>query len=293
MATVDVYQIITDRIVALLEKGVAPWRKPWTSIELAPRNLISKKAYQGINTFLLGCAPYESPYWLTFKQALDLGGHVRKGEKGMPVIFWKICQKENADGDEDNQDNGKSNSYAILKYYTAFNASQCEGIDVPQVDTPNLHEHERVKMAEDIQLYMPNRPKVTYGGNRACYSPIADTVTVPQLNRFESAGEYYSALFHELAHSTGHESRLNRPDFKYSVFGTELYAKEELIAEMTASYLCGHCRLIDDTIENSAAYLQGWIKALKGDKKLAISAAAAAQKAANYILNKPRETETA
>lgn len=272
----DVYGIITDRIVEMLEKGVAPWRKPWTGGGL-PVNMVSKKHYRGINTFLLYSSPHSTPYWLTFKQAKEMGGNVRKGEKGMPVIFWKLYEKENAEGE--------MKKLPVLRYYTVFNADQCEGIEAPAEDAREW-EHNPIEAAEAIQLAMPNRPTVEFGGTRAFYQPATDSVTVPELKRFEKPEEFYSTLFHELAHSTGHESRLNREGVTgMHFFGDHEYSKEELIAEMTAAFLCGHCGIDNATLENSAAYLQGWIKALKGDKRLAITAAAQAQKAANYILN--------
>lgn len=275
----DVYQIITDRIIELLENGVAPWRKPW-SCGKAPTNLVSGKEYQGINTFLLAHSAWNSPYWLTFKQAQDRGGHVRKGEKGTPVIFWTIYEKE----DESAEDGKKR--LPVLRYYTVFNAEQCDGIETPPSNVPEWPEHDRIEKAEAIQLAMPNRPTVTYGGGRAFYRPSTDTVTVPELKRFEKPEEFYSTLFHELAHATGHESRLNREGVVgRHYFGDKDYSREELIAEMTAAFLCGHCGIENSTLENSAAYLQSWIKVLRGDKKLAITAAAHAQKAANYILN--------
>ena len=281
----DVYQIITDRIIELLENGTAPWRKPWVGSHKMPINLVSKKPYQGINTFILTCSPHTSPYWLTFKQAKEKGGNVRKGEKGTPVIFWKIYEKE----DQSAEDGVKR--LPVLRYYTVFNADQCDGIEIPEENLPEWPEHERIERAEAIQLAMPNRPQVVYGGFRAFYQPGPDIVTVPELKRYEKREEFYSTLFHELAHSTGHQSRLNRDGVTgFNFFGDADYSKEELVAEMTAAFLCGHCGIENATIENSAAYINGWIRALKGDKKLAITAAAQAQKAANYILNvKPAE----
>lgn len=277
----DIYQAVTDRIIALLEQGTAPWKKPWSSAQGgAPKNLVSKREYSGINWFMLGCQGYEAPYWLTFKQAKERGGHVRKGEKGSLAIFWKAYQKESENDEE------KPATIPVLRHYTVFNVEQCEGVDYPREEIPEWPENERINRAETIQLCMPRRPHVVCRGGRACYSPIDDTVTVPELKRFEKPEEYYSALFHELAHSTGHESRLAREGITNThFFGDELYSKEELIAEMTSAFICAHCGIDTATIENSAAYIQGWIKALKGDKKLAITAGAAAQKAANYILN--------
>ena len=277
----DVYQIVTDKVVELLEKGVAPWRKPWTTRNYEPpKNFISGKEYQGINTFLLSCAPYSSPYWLTFKQAHDKGGHVCKGEKGMPVVFWKMYEKEDKTAED-----GKKVT-PILRYYTVFNAEQCEGIGFPEVEQPETFNNNPIEEAEAVQLAMPNRPHVEFGGDMAFYRRSTDTVRIPERSRFEKVEEFYSTLFHELAHSTGHEDRLNRAGIVEShFFGDATYSKEELIAEMTSAFLCAHCHIETTTIENSAAYIQGWIKALKGDKRLAVTAASAAQKAANFILN--------
>lgn len=286
----DIYQDVTDKIISLLEQGTMPWRKPWSSASGgAPKNLVSNKAYSGINWFMLGCQGYEAPYWLTFKQAKERGGHVRKGEKGSIAIFWKAWQKEGQDKDG----NDATFTFPVLRHYTVFNVEQCENVDYPKEPIPEWPENERINRAENIQLCMPRRPHVVCRGGQACYNHADDTVMVPQITRFEKTEEYYSALFHELAHSTGHESRLARDGITNThFFGDELYSKEELIAEMTSAFLCAHCGIDAATIENSAAYIQGWIKALKGDKKLAINAAAAAQKAANYILNvQPQELQ--
>lgn len=277
----DVYQIITDRIVDILNQGVAPWRKPWSNgVHIPPRNFVSGKEYRGINSFLLNCAPFESPYWLTFKQAQEKGGHVCKGQKGMPVVFWKMWEKEDKTAED-----GKK-VMPVLRYYTVFNAEQCEGIGFPEVEQPETFDTDPIEEAEAVQLAMPNRPHVEFGGDRAFYRRSTDTVRIPERNRFEKAEEFYSTLFHELAHSTGHEDRLNRQGIVEShFFGDAVYSKEELVAEMASAFLCAHCHIETATIENSAAYIQGWIKALKGDKKLAVTAAGAAQKAANFILN--------
>ena len=284
----DVYQIITDRLIAILEAGTVPWRKPWNhGSKGGPLNLVSRKHYQGINCFLLACSSFGSPYWLTYRQARDLGGHVRKEEKGSPVIFWKIYEKEDT-----NAEDGKKR-LPILRYYTVFNVEQCECITAPKPDLTTWHEHDPIDAAERIILSMPNRPTVDIGGVRACYSPLRDHVQVPELFRYEKAEEYYSTFFHELAHATGHESRLNREGITGKhFFGDSVYSREELVAEMTAAFLCGHTGIENVTIHNSAAYLQSWMKALRGDKRLAIIAAAQAQKAADYILNHKAQAET-
>jgi len=276
----DVYQIITDRLLTILEAGTVPWRKPWNyGREKGPLNLVSRRHYQGINCFLLACTSYDSPYWLTFRQAQGLGGRVRKGEKGSTVILWKIYEKVDPKAED-----GKKR-LPILRYYTVFNAEQCEGITAPAPDVTTWNEHNPIEEAEAVILAMPNPPTIEIGGTRACYSPSRDRVRVPDLFRYEKAEEYYSTMFHELAHSTGHSSRLNREGIvDHHYFGDQVYSREELVAEMAAAFLCGHTGIENATIKNSAAYLQSWIRTLRGDKKLAITAGGQAQKAADYIL---------
>jgi len=278
----DVYQIITDRLISIMEQGIIPWRKPWNSgCEGGPLNLVSKRHYQGINCFLLGCSAFTSPYWLTFKQAQQLGGNVLKGEKGCPVIFWKVYEKE------DPQATDGKKLLPVLRYYTVFNVEQCEGITAPDSDTSTWYAHDPIEAAENVILTMPNRPTVEIGGGRACYSPLLDLVRVPELFRYEQPEEYYSTFFHELAHATGHKSRLNREGVTGNhFFGDAVYSREELVAEMAAAFLCGHTGIVNATIQNSAAYIQSWTRTLKGDRKLAIIAAAQAQKAADYILGR-------
>ena len=284
---IDIYQTITDKVIELLEQGTIPWRRSWKAEYNAPKSLSSKKDYRGINFFLLSvvqaCKNYNSPYWLTFKQAQERGGHVRKGEHGTQVIFWKLYKKE---------ENGEEKSLPVLRNYTVFNAEQCEGIDAPKIEKPALAEHERIEKAEQVQLFMPKRPVVEFAGTMPYYSPSRDMVVCPPLGLFESAEEYYSTLFHELGHSTGHESRLNRQGVTgHSKFGDKEYSKEELVAEMTSAFLCAHCGIDGATLKNSAAYLQGWLRALRADKKMLISAAAQAQKAADFILGKKYEED--
>lgn len=281
--TADVYQIITDRLIEQLEKGTAPWHKPWAG-GVAPCNMASKREYRGINTMLLACAPYASPYWVSYKQAQALGGQVRRGEKGTPVIFWKQLEVEDEKAPE-----GKKN-VPMLRYYTVFNVEQCEGLTPPAV-ADVAYEHNSIARAEAVVAGMPNRPAIKQGAGAAYYTPAIDTVTVPALCQFEAPEEYYSTLYHELAHATGHAKRLGREGITGKItFGSHNYSKEELVAEMAAAYLCGAAGIDNAaTLDNSAAYLASWIKALRGDKRLAITAAAAAQKAADYILDRHAE----
>ncbi|MDA2930432.1 ArdC-like ssDNA-binding domain-containing protein, partial [Acidobacteria bacterium AH-259-O06] len=239
------YQIITDRIIKNLEQGTVPWHQPW-STEM-PKNLISKKAYKGINVFLLGAGRYANPYWLTFKQAKQLGGHVRQGERSTPVVFWKWLERE-----QENPETGETEtvSLPLLRYYNVFNVDQCE--DIPAEKIPpleNPRDFHPINEAEKTVQDMPQCPKIEHRTAQAYYRPSVDTVNMPSAELFRSAEEYYSTLFHELTHSTGHQSRLNRLDTdNLAPFRSKDYSQEELVAEMGAAFLCGHCRIENRTI---------------------------------------------
>ena len=269
----SVYSIVTEQILKQLESGVAPWHRPWTA-EI-PKNLVSRRAYRGINVFLLASNGYGSPYWLTYKQATERGGYVRKGEHGTRIVFWKIGTRETEDADGDTIER-KS---ILLRYYTVFNVEQCDGIAVPDA-VPVVNP---IEECERIVRQMPNPPVMQQDG-RAWYSPSTDTVGTPSRSAFNSAEEFYSTLFHELTHSTGHTKRVGRDGIeKLNTFGSESYSKEELIAEMGAAMLCGVAGIERKTLSNSAAYLKSWIDVLKSDSHMVVSAASQAQKAADYI----------
>lgn len=270
------YDVITDRVIEKLEAGTVPWTKPWHGSAGMPKNLVSKKQYRGINVFLLHCLGYESPYFLTYKQATKLGGHVRKGEKGCPVVFWKWLIKSDEDGTE--------HRLPLLRYYTVFNVCQCDGIEAPALDVPE-REHNPIEAAEQITNQMQNRPEVRHGHTGASYSPSEDLVRMPRPEVFDAGERYHATLFHELTHSTGHASRLDRNlDTALAPFGSPDYSREELVAEMGAAFLCGESGILDTNIEQSAAYIDGWLRKLKNDRKLVVTAAAQAQKAADFIL---------
>ena len=282
----SVYQIVTEQIIRQLESGVAPWRKPWRT-EM-PCNLISGKPYRGINPFLLAPQGYGSRYWLTFNQANRLGGHIRKGEKSSIVTFWKIGTEKtlvDADGNE-----RKSRPF-LLRFYRVFNIEQTEGIADKLGIGKASPRIPSLEQCEAIVAGMPNPPAIKQDG-RAWYRPSTDTVGIPSRTAFNSAEGYYSTLFHELTHSTGHASRIGREGIEQlNTFGSESYSKEELVAEMGSAMLCGITGIEPATIANSAAYLKAWIDVLSGDSKLIVSAASAAQKAADYILNaKPEDS---
>jgi antirestriction protein ArdC len=280
---ISVYEIVTQQIMERLEKGEVPWKRPWSGSAGIPINLKSKKPYRGVNVWLLGCMGYSSPYWASFKQINDMGGHVKKGEKKTLVVFWKPpAGKVNRIDDEDEEETPKS-SYRILRYYKVLNVEQTEGLEdkIPQVEKIEFNPIEK---CEEIMEGMPQRPEIKYGGGRAFYRPDDDFVQLPLKEHFHSPEEFYSTAFHELVHSTGHNSRLSR-DMK-NFFGSHDYSKEELVAEMGASFLCGTAGIENTTIDNSAAYIQSWLKKLSNDKKMVVFAASAAQRAAEFILGK-------
>jgi antirestriction protein ArdC len=279
----DIYQEVTDQIVAMLEQGVVPWRSPILGRQSAglPKNLESKKDYRGINSFLLAFTAwangFESSYWLTFNQAKEKKGSVKKGEKSSMVIFWK--QYETTD-----KETGEPRNLPVLRYYRVFNVAQCDGIPAPDAMTFTPIDFKPINAAEAIAAGYVDSPAIEHGGSRAFYRPSTDVVRLPEQTRFASCEEYYSTLFHELAHSTGHSKRLDRGlDSDPQPFGSPDYGKEELVAEMAAAFLSAHAGIKPVTLDNQAAYIGGWLKQLKQDKKLVIAAAGAAQKASDWI----------
>jgi antirestriction protein ArdC len=282
------YEIVTERIINLLEHGVIPWRRPWVSTGL-PCNLVSKKPYRGVNSFLLGATKYVSPYWLTLKQANQLGGSVRKGEHGELVIFWKVEGADEADRDRaNNQGDDTARRRLLLRFYRVWNLEQCA---LPQavldkLPTIEMHQHDPIEAAEKIIAEMPNRPAIRYEGSKAYYNSVTDQITLPPRELFTSAEEFYGTLGHECLHASGHQSRLNRESITEAApFGSQVYCREELIAEMGAAFLCAASGISPVVIENQAAYVHGWLGKLRGDKRLVVIAAAQAQRAADYILN--------
>ena len=279
----DIYQNVTDQIIAMLEQGVVPWRSPILGRQKAglPKNLESGKDYRGINSFLLAFTAwangYESSYWLTFNQAKQRKGHVRKGEESSLVIFWK--QYETTD-----KETGEPKNVPVLRYYRVFNVAQCEGIDAPDAAAFTPVDFKPIDAAEAIAKGYADGPVIEHGGSRAFYRPSTDVVRLPEPTRFASAEEYYGTLYHELSHSTGHGKRLDRGlDTDPQPFGSPDYGREELVAEMAAAFLCAHAGIEPLTIENHAAYIGGWLKQLRQDKKLVITAAGAGQKASDWI----------
>jgi antirestriction protein ArdC len=283
-----VYQIVTDQILEKLEAGTVPWHKPWAVAHGGKaRNLVSKKAYRGINCFLLAFSGFNSNHWLTFNQCKKLGGKIKKGSKSTIVVFWKPTEKE-----VKNPDTGKVEieRHFILRYYRVFNADQCEGLEkhLPKPEKPvKKPKFNEIQSCEKTVKAMPKKPEITHGGNAAFYSPASDTIGMPPKPTFNKCEEYYSTLFHELTHSTGHRDRLNRSYVTdCQPFGSTNYSKEELIAEMGAAFLCAEHGIENKTIDNSAAYIKGWVRKFKDKPKMVVEAAGKAQKAADFILDR-------
>lgn len=273
----DTYQIITDRIVSLLESGTCPWRRPWNRIEAFPANYTTGRTYHGLNFLLLCMIGHELPYYLTFKQVSELGGTVKKGSRGLPITYWQLLKSKT-----ETKADGTPKTFPLLRYYTVFNASQIEGIEFPTVTSRTGTGFNPIAVAEAVVAGFKNGPTIEHGFKSACYSSSTDVLEMPSPGSFDSPERYYSTLFHEMGHATGHASRLARK--MGNAFGSEDYSKEELVAEMTSAFLCAHCGIDNSTTDQSAAYLASWIKALKGDPKMVVQAGGAAQKAANFIL---------
>jgi len=296
MANAKIHEMITERIVVKImdaikdieegRLGIAPWNRPWFNSG-APTNLISKKAYKGINIFLLSALGYSNPYFVTYNQAKKLGGNVKKKEKGCPVIFWKVTafDKDKEGKPLVNKKGEKTQRKCfMLRYYTLFNVEQCEGFEkkIPTIET---REFNPIVDAQKIIDEMPNRPTLSHNEARAYYVPSQDAVNLPKTDLFKTDEEYYSTAFHELVHSTGHTSRLKRKEvMDGNSFGSHDYSIEELVAEMGAVFLCNECG-IESTEQNSLAYLKSWLGKLRNDVTILVSASGRAQKAVDYILD--------
>lgn len=287
--SIDVYAMVTERIISALESGTIPWKKPWKGGQ--NRLAISHstgKPYSLLNQLYLGQRPGE---YITFKQCELEGGRVKKGEKANIVVLWKFKEvKEEKDGKE-----VVTKRIPYLRYFNVFHIDQCEGIKPKYVtEVPAKSNAELCADAENIIDGYVQRSGVKLikeYSKDAYYSPSLDTVVIPQISQFAETAEYYSTVFHELTHSTGHSSRLNRLD-STARFGNEEYSKEELVAELGASSLVNHVGLeTEGSFQNNAAYIAGWLKALKDDKKLIVFAAGKAEKAVSFILGETEKKE--
>lgn len=282
----DIYQKVTDKIIADLEQGQLTWLKPWSAGNMDGRIVKPLRhngmAYSGINVLMLWGAAMEegflSPYWMTFKQAKELGAHVRKGERGNPVVYANtiIKTEEQEDGGEEER------TIPFMKAYTVFNVEQIEGLPDHYYTKPEpvIDPAQRIDHAE--AFFAATGADIRHGGNRAYYSSGSDHVQMPVFERFRSPEAYYATLAHELTHWTKHKSRLDR-EFGRKRWGDEGYAREELVAELGAAFLCAGLALTPEADANHAAYIDGWLSVLKNDKRAIFSAAAHAQKAADFL----------
>lgn len=290
----NVYQMVTDRIVAQLKEGIIPWQKPWTfsgGSEDVAISFVTRRPYSFVNQMLLG-RPGE---WLTWKQIGELGGKVRKGAKAGIVVFYKqlvIKDPTRKVKDEDGNEVDATKRIPLLKYYNVFHLSDVEGIDSKIVEGEKPSGLEPVEEAEEvITAYVSREDGLTFvcdkESDRAYYSPGEDKVVVPQISQYAIVEEYYSTTFHELTHSTLKESRCNRvAENAHAFFGNEDYSREELVAEMGSAMLCNRLGLeAKKAFKNSVAYIQGWLKELQNDDHMIVWAASRAEKAAKYILN--------
>ena len=304
----DIYAAVTERIIEQMEQGIIPWQKPWISNGKAISHA-NGKPYSLLNQLMLG-RPGE---YLTFKQCQQVGGKVKKGEKASMVVFWKFIEQEDEETSRSERPKGANSGEDIypqprscdakagqpkhekkevpfLRYYNVFHIDQCEGVSAKYTTEAAFPDGaDTLAAAQDIIYDYLSREGVQLSheeGDRAFYRPSADEIVLPIRKQFVSTAEYYSTVFHELTHSTGHEKRLNRLN-RAAFFGTEDYSKEELVAEIGAATLVNHIGLeTSGSLRNSAAYIQNWLKVLKDDKRFIVSAAGRAEKAVNLILAK-------
>lgn len=268
----NVAEIVTNKLIEKLESGNVPWVCPWTA-GVVPQNIKSRKPYKGINPWVLNTSGYSQPFWLTFNQCNELGGTVKKGEHGYPVVFYKS-------GTRKNEKTGKDERTFLARYYTVFNVEQCDGIIYPEIER---FQFDPIVEAERLIREMKQRPHLTTGEARAYYQMSTDTVNMPDRDTFRTAEGYYTTFFHELAHSTRHASRLAR-DTNVNTFGSHAYSKEELVAEFSASFVMGYLGLERVQFDQSAAYIKGWLKPLKDDRRMLMHAAAQAQRVFDWIV---------
>lgn len=263
----SVYDTVTEQILKELEAGTPPWVQSWQP--RLPNNFISRKEYRGINVLLLWTTAmkkqYRNPFWLTFKQAGDVGGKIKRGEKATWIVYAAKAKKEDEKGVE--------HEYSFLKWYYVFNLEQTEGIPI---------EAPPIKPIEEVEAFIEAiGANVTHGNTKAYYLPKFDQIHLPDPEDFKTMEDYYAVALHEHTHWTGHESRLNRP--LVNRFGSEEYAEEELVAELGSAFLCSHLQVTPVLREDHAAYIKSWVRILKEDKRAIFKASALAGKAADYL----------
>lgn len=306
MNNAQVYEKITSRVLAQLEAGTVPWHKPWSGgTRRRPQNLVSKRPYHGVNVFVTACQGYTSPFWVTMNQLRQIGGcdpgfcrkkhehaHVRKGETGTPIVFWssREVSRQKVGEPEPHTDR-----IFLARYSHVWNVAQVTGVEgkVPADETVVERAFEPITECERIvqELTLRGAPAIEHRiDQRAYYQAHVDRIVIPRPETFHSAADYYATLFHELAHATGHPSRLNRETLvDRTAFGDTNYSEEELVAEFAATFLCGVAGIENNVVDNSAAYVASWSNKLQSDKHLVLRAASKAQKAADFILGAVEE----
>lgn len=292
----NAYQLVTDRIISQLEKGVIPWKRDWRTMSMGTcYNRISKKRYSLLNQLML-TRPGE---YASFKQWTDAGGKIKKGAKAEYVVFWKMLEVEETD---ETTKVVTKKKIPMLKYSAVFSVEDVEGVEpLIKYQKPKAYKHKSIKAAEKVRREYIAREQsaspdfdIIFGGNEAFYSPSKDYIQLPDKNQFEHVESFYSTMFHEMVHSTGHISRLARfvGNDKNAAFGSASYSKEELVAEIGASFITNKLGIDTNFVfNNSASYIDNWLSVLKHDNKFIVSAAGKAEKAVNYILG-ITETET-
>lgn len=291
----NIYREITDKIIAELERGIVPWVQPWTNSKQScpfglPVNGLTRRSYSGINILLLWAALEEkgfaSPYWLTFKQCLAMGGSVRKGEHGTHVYFADkfVTQKEKARAKETGDE---PSAIAFLKRYTVFNAEQCEGLPVGLFGAVELRQPREIE-PEAEALIGATGADFRIGGDQAFYVPSEDFIRIPNQTAYTDQINYYRTAFHELGHWTGHKTRLDRN--LTTKFGTVDYAREELVAEMATAFVCASLGIVP-TVRH-ADYIGNWLQVLKEDARAIVRAASLASKACDFILGFKAEAQS-
>jgi antirestriction protein ArdC len=286
----DLYAIVTDQIIEYIEqKKTLPWVRPWAEAGI-PMNLISKRPYRGINLWLLLMLNYEQNYFLTFDQIKAHNGSVLKDEAGHMIIYWSPKKKENGEADPESENGQKKESgkqKSFLRYYKVWNISQTKGLEsLLPLKPETLAEFDPILECESIFHKMPKCPQLVHKQQKAYYDVEKDLINMPKRKSFKFIDGYYKVLFHEAVHASGASHRLGRPTItEMAEFGSSEYGLEELIAELGSCYLSHVAGLLSPDIENSAAYIEEWLKVLKNDKRMIINASAQGQKAVDYILS--------
>ena len=272
----EIAEKVTADILAALEAGEIPWNQPWKNVgALNPVNITTEKGYRGINTLILYLAQTRGGFgfsrWLTFKQAKGAGGTVRKGEHGTQIIFWKFLEKTD-------KATGEKGKIPLCRLYTVFNVAQCEGLPESFTTAPEIPPVTDENAAIE-SFILSTGASISFGGDRACYSPALDAISMPEKGQFADMGAYYATVLHELCHWTGHESRCKRQLGQR--FGREIYAAEELVAEIGSAFLCAEFG-VQGRLQH-AAYVQNWVKVLRSDPKAIFVASRMAQEASDYL----------